>query len=86
MNTKKVLKIVQAVLIVIAIFVLVIPMIYVGLSTNGLSSLTSNVLISASIFLSIGATAIAIFINPEKRAKKIGLMIGLLIVLISRWV
>lgn len=83
---KKSIKILQGVLITVAILLVLIPTIYVGFSGNGFSSLTSNILISVSILLCIGATALGMLNDPEKRSKKLGLMIGLLIVLISRWI
>ncbi len=83
---KKSINILQGVLIAVAMLLVLIPILYVGFSGNGFSLLTSDILISVSILLCIGATALGMLKDPEKRSKKIGLIIGLLIVLISRWV
>lgn len=83
---KKIYTIIQGILITAAILVVLIPILYVAFSGSGYDALTSHILISISLLLCIAATVLGMFKDPEKRSKKIGLIIGLLIVLVSQWI
>lgn len=83
---RKAYTILQVILITAAILVVLIPILTVAFSGNGYDAQTSHTLISISLFLCIVSTVLGMLKNPEKRSKKIGLIIGLLIVLISQWV
>ncbi len=73
-------------LIALAIALVLIPVIIVGITGNGLGEIVSHTLVSLSILTLIGA----ILLGADKKEKykfffKIGVSIGLLIVLVSVW-
>ena len=83
---KKQLTIIRVVLIILAVCLVLIPMMIVGITGNGLGELISHVLISASILSFIGAVLIGINRqNKNKLFARLGISIGLLIVLLSLW-
>ena len=76
----------RVVLIILAVSLVLIPIMIVGITGNGLGELVSHVLISASILSVIGAVLIGINRqNKNKLFAKLGVSIGLLIVLLSLW-
>ena len=83
---KKRLTMMRVVLIILAVYLVLIPIMIVGITGNGLGELVSHVLISASILSVIGAVLIGINRqNKNKLFAKLGVSIGLLIVLLSLW-
>ena len=83
---KKRLTMMRVVLIILAVSLVLIPIMIVGITGNGLGELVSHVLISASILSVIGAVLIGINRqNKNKLFAKLGVSIGLLIVLLSLW-
>ena len=81
-NTKRL----RIILIILAIALVVIPIMIVGITGNGFGEIVSHTLISLSILSAIGA----IMLGADKKNKykfyfKVGVSIGLLIVLVGVW-
>ena len=73
-------------LIILAVAVILVPTMIVGITGNGLGETTSHLLISASIAFLIATTLLGLDReNKNKFFTKIGVSIGLLIVLVSVW-
>ena len=73
-------------LIILAVAVILVPTMIVGITGNGLGETTSHLLISASIAFLIATTLLGLDReNKNKLFTKIGVSIGLLIVLVSVW-
>ena len=70
-------------LIVLSVLFIGIPVTIVGITGNGWREITSKIFISLSIVSLIGA--ILINLNKNRLFAKIGICIGLLIILISQW-
>ena len=84
---KKNLRYMRIILIAVAVALILIPIIIVEITDNGFREFVSQALISMSILSAIGA----ILIGADKQKKdpffvKIGVCIGLLIVLLSLWI
>ena len=76
----------QIILIILAVAVVLIPTMIVGITNQGLGKTVSHGLISVSIVSLITATLLGL--DPKNKSKffsKIGVSIGLLIVLVSVW-
>ena len=76
----------RMILVVLAVAVVAIPAMIVGITGKGFGATVSHLLISVSIALLIAVTLLGI--DPKDKNKffgKIGISIGLLIVLISVW-
>ena len=73
-------------LIILAVAVILVPAMIVGITGNGLGETASHLLISASIAFLIATTLLGLDRgNKNKFFAKIGVSIGLLIVLVSVW-
>jgi hypothetical protein len=73
-------------LIILAVVVILVPTMIVGITGNGLGETTSHLLISASIAFLIATTLLGLDRGSKNKFfTKIGVSIGLLIVLVSVW-
>lgn len=80
------LKHMRIILISVAIAIVLIPIMIVGITGNGLGEVVSHTLISLSIALLVGATLLGINRQDKTFFFKVGVSIGLLIVLLSVWI
>ena len=82
MNIKRL----RIILLILAAAVVLIPIAIVGITDRGFGELISHALVSLSILCLIAATLLGLDRkNTDKFFWKIGIAIGLLIVLISVW-
>ena len=80
------MKILRYLLIALAIVLIAVPVAIVSITGNGWGEFTARLLISLSITSLIAATLIGIRNCGKTRSYlKIGISIGLLIVLLSQW-
>lgn len=80
------IKHIRIILLILAAAVVLIPTMIVGITGNGLGAVVSHSLISLSIGLVIAATLLGLDSKrKDKFFTKIGISIGLVIVLISLW-
>lgn len=83
---KKQLRYLRIFLIATAIALVFIPLIIVSITGNGFGELVSHILVSLSILCVIGAVVIGIDKqNKNQYFVKLGVSVGLLIVLLSLW-
>ena len=82
-NTKRF----RMILIILAIALVVIPVMIVGITGNGLGEIVSHTVISLSILCAIGAIMLGADENNKyKFYFKAGISIALLIVLVGLWI
>lgn len=80
------IKHLRIILLILAVAVVLIPIAIVGITGKGFGELVSHLLVSLSIVLFMAATLLGLDRkNKDKFFWKIGISIGLLIVLISVW-
>ena len=82
---KKQEKLLRIILVVLAFAVLAVPSVYVSITGNYFSEISSNLIVSVSDLLLICALLIGINRNPKSKPSKIGAISGLTILLLLRW-
>ena len=75
----------RVILIILAIALVVIPVMIVRITRNGLGEIVSHTVISLSILSAIGAILLGAKKETNSFYVKIGFSIGLLIVLVGVW-
>ena len=78
-------QIFRMVLIILSFALLAIPAAYASATGNYFSEISSNLIVSVSDLLLIGALLIGINRNPKSKPSKIGAISGLTILLLLRW-
>ena len=82
---KKKEKLLRIILVVLAAAVPLGCVMYTTVTENYFSEIGSNVMATISHLLLIGALLIGIDRNPKNKPNKIGMIIGLTILLLLRW-